>query len=98
MPFALLAGAVFRRLLGWQRRHPENQDSKQIMNERRRCPAGQRFFAFDADYSERASISSNSWPKSSRACSTGLGEAMSTPAIFSREMGSMLLPEDRNFL
>lgn len=98
MPFALLSGAVFRRLLGWQRRNPEDQDSKQIMNEKSAAPQGSAFLLLIADHSERASISSNSWPKSSRACSTGLGEAMSTPAIFSREMGSMLLPEDRNFL
>ena len=44
------------------------------------------------------SISSTSSPNRARALFTGSGELMSTPAIFSRLMGSVLQPPDRNFL
>ena len=44
------------------------------------------------------SISSRSSPKSCRAELTGAGLDMSTPAIFSSEIGSVLLPPERNFL
>ena len=44
------------------------------------------------------SISSTSSPNRARALLTGSGELMSTPAIFSRLMGSVLQPPDRNFL
>ena len=44
------------------------------------------------------SSSSTSSPKSFRAALTGAGLDISTPAIFSRLMGSVLQPPDRNFL
>ena len=44
------------------------------------------------------SISSTSSPKRLRAALMGSGLDMSTPAIFSRLIGSVLLPPERNFL
>ena len=44
------------------------------------------------------SSSSTSSPKSFRAALTGAGLDMSTPAIYSRLIGSVLEPPERNFL
>ena len=49
-------------------------------------------------YLVSASSSSTSSPKSFSASFTGAGVLISTPAIFSREMGSVLQPPERNFL
>ena len=50
-----------------------------------------------AQPSTSSSSSLMSWPKVSRALLTGSGVLMSTPAIFSRLMGSVEQPPDRNF-
>ena len=55
--------------------------------------------AFDIGYHRSsASSSSTSSPKSFSASDTGCGEDISTPAIFSRLMGSVEQPPERNFL
>ena len=56
------------------------------------------FRSQEGDYSASASISSSSSLKSASASLIGLAVVISTPAILSREMGSVLLPELRNFL